>query len=937
MQDSIAGLLIETGRENSRSFSNMFMSHRCSQHDILHRDSTSTFRDTQISSHGQKLWLNFRFDIDGIVATIENFQDVYVPFSYLNILPRSRASLIPIYTIVKKHFKLYNFSSKGKEYMRWSHGIQVFSDHGFQFIFALLPRDGKIDFPMYSRQEFDSMQYEFYENFRTTLIDICKHLPSHEISRDTFKKNKILDIRTWHVLPGDRTFILELLDLAKIHTMCDRSFTSMIIASKFGDRNGENVNIEEFNVHKATTTVHAAVTISSPVLKQNLFWSRDGIQELIGNRGTCFSAFSFSSCCNFQTNLDGRCLDISGELRRICTQPEELRFLQFYADVPHLNTPHIHPVFGSIVSCGVLHGNVQSALRNRANAYISNIEENTLKLDIVKARLEIVSIAQKVPEICCADYLSHSNVSNLLHKYPLIVPFTECLESTEYTFTGLLKTIPRYLHDTLHDLFLNHEGKGGFFPVWQAYQYEVANEQFWNGHPNSVLDNTFAVNLGPGGNTPSRCRTWEKGFLCLEDCTVCALDERSIPPMVFWKLTERDKTNIKKILTFSDVLNGGYNVVGVRAVMLLLQDLISDPQRTAKCGRSLLSDLKKANAPAWGNIHRSIKLEDLCRQLSRKGQYKQPYVFWRAIEMMETNGLETYQALHAGIIQLRLKLFPDVRFSDRSKHGKFHWPGKDVISIRVDGDIVSRADNVPTYTANVIDFLEEHGLVHRSKFNSPLSENCDFRFPWMCDIVSKLADMVLEETVLIQLLSYLTAIGLLENHWYVDYRTFAILHNKLNIDTPNVEKILQSREILSKFRLPGVYQLFVYRLHPSLSILVDEPVKEAQRAESNTSDDENANAASSSNEDETLVHDDEVIVPIENVTRLKRRHAPAGLVGHWTREEIEIMDFVISSKIKSEIDAFTKYQTECKRKDISDRTFAAFKAKYHRLKGAARE
>ncbi|CAG2241800.1 unnamed protein product [Mytilus edulis] len=196
-----------------------------------------------------------------------------------------------------------------------------------------------------------------------SLANKCKGLPEQDITRNTFKKNKIIDIRTWHVLPDDREFVLNLLCQTENSLPRDENFEFIIIAHRFGDRNSNAMNITEYDTANASTTIHAAVTLSSPILNQNLFWSRSGIQDIIGDRGTLYSSLSFRSCCNFQTNLDGRSIDISGDLRQLCTCPETLRFLQMYADLPHMSSSSIHPVFGCIASCGVLHGNIQKLLK----------------------------------------------------------------------------------------------------------------------------------------------------------------------------------------------------------------------------------------------------------------------------------------------------------------------------------------------------------------------------------------------------------------------------------------------------------------------------------------------------------------------------------------------------------------------------------------------
>lgn len=85
--------------------------------------------------------------------------------------------------------------------------------------------------------------------------------------------------------------------------------------------------------------------------KIHLFWSRDGIQELIGFCGSLLPARFFRDICNFQTNLDGCLTDISDELKNLCMHPSNLRCLQLYADSPHMHCSAKHSISCIIATC----------------------------------------------------------------------------------------------------------------------------------------------------------------------------------------------------------------------------------------------------------------------------------------------------------------------------------------------------------------------------------------------------------------------------------------------------------------------------------------------------------------------------------------------------------------------------------------------------------
>ena len=144
-----------------------------------------------------------------------------------------------------------------------------------------------------------------------------------------------------HCLFQRLQFVLELLDEALQLTPHGEEFEVSILAFQLGQHDtSDEIIVEAFDVKKATISIHAAITISSNFFDRHLVWSRFGLQEIVGERGTFTTALTLSSCANFQTNLDGRLIDITPELRQICKTPHFLNCIQFYADTPHMSSSH---------------------------------------------------------------------------------------------------------------------------------------------------------------------------------------------------------------------------------------------------------------------------------------------------------------------------------------------------------------------------------------------------------------------------------------------------------------------------------------------------------------------------------------------------------------------------------------------------------------------
>lgn len=67
---------------------------------------------------------------------------------------------------------------------------------------------------------------------------------------------------------------------------------------------------------------HVACTLSSSIIETNLLWSRSGLLEIIGRRGTMSGALSFRDCANYQSNLDGLNPDIPIKVKRLSKSGE---------------------------------------------------------------------------------------------------------------------------------------------------------------------------------------------------------------------------------------------------------------------------------------------------------------------------------------------------------------------------------------------------------------------------------------------------------------------------------------------------------------------------------------------------------------------------------------------------------------------------------------
>lgn len=420
-EDEPESVYIRTGKENTEEV----LKFGLDPANILFRSEPIRIRDCTIPRVSQTLWYDYDYDVDGIVATFKRFSDILVSFTYLGILPREKFSLISVYNIVRKHLPLANYSKRGLECLRWSVSTKICEGDGFEFHLALLPKPQWTRFKQTNEALLQKCQYDYYDSFRNHFSACIKSLPPADISRGTFKKNSIINVRRWRVLPDDRQLVLELLDEALQLTPHGEEFEVSILAFQLGQHDtSDEIIVEAFDVKKATISIHAAITISSNFFDQHLLWSRFGLQEIVGDRGTFTTALTLSSCANFQTNLDGRLIDITPELRQICKTPHFLNFIQFYADTPHMSSSHIHPTFGCIVSTGILHKEILKSMEKRSKEYLDLCEENCLKLFKVNARVEIVALHKEATNKILAKNFIDCHAQSQLQLFLFMVTCT---------------------------------------------------------------------------------------------------------------------------------------------------------------------------------------------------------------------------------------------------------------------------------------------------------------------------------------------------------------------------------------------------------------------------------------------------------------------------------------------------------------------------------
>lgn len=310
--------------------------------DILKREESICLHSTTLQREERHL-IEFDYDIDGVSIQCGRFDDILMQFTYFKI---DTSYVIDLKKRHKKHF----LQPTGPCY-----GIRLVETHGYELFLCV----ESLDQSTTDRKEITEMLNKIPQLF----IDQAAHHKNAQTFRRNLVTTKSLK-RGIKVMDEERPLILGIVDQI-VHGETFMNVNIFPLITKYGQKQKEPVQLDEIILLAADgvkVMIHPAVTLTArefeDMAKCSLLWSRSGLRQVVGGRGTMYSALSLTAAGNFQTNLDGRSLTIKNELKDIFLLPAT--FIQFYADTTHIKVQDLieHPISGLISCCGLLHKEV---------------------------------------------------------------------------------------------------------------------------------------------------------------------------------------------------------------------------------------------------------------------------------------------------------------------------------------------------------------------------------------------------------------------------------------------------------------------------------------------------------------------------------------------------------------------------------------------------
>lgn len=890
----------DVGRENMRALSKAFTCSPSVLNFLTDPDILIPLQATTVDSPVEQLAA--QFNINGIVIELNFLEKLKIQFSKLRLSLCRNPQLRNSWHIIKKHIDRTKYSSEGLEVLHRLRGIDLAElNDGFKLHVTAIPKS-----PYGMEKVFSTFGYlsfntiELINAMLMNFIESLRALPPEQLCRPSLQKIILQNKGYMKVLPQDQEFLLRTLDQSKDLLPEHETLDLHFYVYKFGHRSQEPLilsDITDFD-NIVRLSLHVACTLSTEDPHTLLFWSRAGLEKLVGPRTTVYSAMSMHECANMQTELDEHEVDVSPVLGSIA----DLLFAnhwQFYMDSPHTHAlaTFRHPVSGLIVIGGLGHPNYTKALESRAQDYYVHMRDLAnkamckypLRIEMVQA-LDAADLSCLIEPILAVHFFSLRHLKWFLNELPMVIPFK--WDEGDCSVQEILCTCLTYMADELWTLGNEHSGKGGFIPSWRAFQLELALEEAFYGHPLSNVDNVYSSAMG----TSSRhefSATHIRGFMALGSATA-PTSEDTPPPVLHWTKDALQTHRIHRLFSLTCNMEAEPSVVGPSLVVLLLQDLFGRNEEIP------ISALQGDKCPDILKGH--VNLSTLVGNLATRDTFPTPFTFSRARILIQEAGKDVYECLMAGFLQLKLRWFPEIKYRDVRGTTTASWNFQHFIEVHNDHHEPSMEARASAMVGDIAMEMERRSMCYGRK----LERYQEHGMPWLADVLKRIPGTVPVQTQK-NILILASSIGMLMNGDYVSFENIKDLLIEKNIS----QSELQKYKILSTSPCERTSGFTFYKLHYDIPYkMLHRPFLPDQKMRPTVQLDMEELKA-------PLLLEDEV--PESVVTRAV--YMPANVRRDWTPEET---GFVNPDSAVPVLDGYRSYVQQCKAAAMAARSYQAY-------------
>ncbi|CAJ1073235.1 uncharacterized protein LOC115005926 [Xyrichtys novacula] len=387
--------------------------------------------------HPDPTSLHLSWDIDGVILEVTTFAALKAPMPYI-YLPTSHHSFPAKaqWPFLKKHLPLREMSAEVMKEWRRVYGVNLgTAEGGWVMILSLVPADKVIPSNiLISEAAAKNLTEDVAADVARAVVSQLINLGPMEMTRLSIQKNNIFELAKFRLFRDDQSMFLALIDTAIDSLELPNGVAVLRTVGQLGGQESKPImllDILSSMDHIRSCTVHAACSIRHVDPDVDLMWSRWGINKLAGSRGNVFSNLSIHEAANYQSNLDGRPMDVNQKLWslfKVGNVSPTLNFLQLYCDCPH--RPQFpfykHPISGVIACCGLLHKNSTKAMDKRAREYLQHFRDLSVKgIFHLPARVEgVLLFTQDIPHTLSSFTLMEEKaLLDLLSQEAMLLPF----------------------------------------------------------------------------------------------------------------------------------------------------------------------------------------------------------------------------------------------------------------------------------------------------------------------------------------------------------------------------------------------------------------------------------------------------------------------------------------------------------------------------------
>lgn len=725
-----------------------------------------------------------------------------------------------------------------------------------------------------------------------------------DLQRPSIMKANLFDPGKMNVLPQDKGFVLSLLMSAVNEVNSNDKSHVMVTITKFGQKSFGPFDlgalIEPEGVQ--SLSLHVGCSISGVEPSIDLLWSRVGLQEVVGRRGTLLASCSFSESANFHSNLDTFPMDLSFRLNLVFRQEHcSINYVGLYSDTPQsMETTQVnHPISHVITACGLQNPIRTQMLLTNARQYLNHMQDMSNKFQCpIKARIDAVfRFTDHCPVYVSPEvFFAEEVLDTMLEGSPMIIPFKA--DESGQGLGKFLSCVTEQLVRRLREVFDQSAGLGGYRSSWTAYQYELALEQIFFGRSISPSSRPYSVSLGVCSLHPDSIST-SRRFIGLAPVSSASVGEDP-PPLDTWFKDKVQQQRVRRLFPFTEVLMAEPPVIGEQLVLILLKDIFQ---------KDVVIDFFKGPQLPEGNLVDCRSVEELSKELVTRKGFGYPMTFARALEMLRFRGGDDIECLQAGLS--KIKFLPKLTYCDESRQPKVNWNGKDYVELLHSSHSTLPEKEIAAFSGDILSNFEKMGLSSKANIRKYTEKG----MPWIEACLERIPKTLSRDKKVL-VLTYLSCVAFIQQNDYINYDKLDLLEKEMGFQL----EVLKNWQVLSNLLL--IYRPCVFRMPESIPYKVTISGILGKRS--------SPHPAQISEQQVEFQEEEEDLLKIEEeiVERVNGQTVPASEGAWWTLLELELLDPDMSV---THLEAYRSYVSHCNDRNLRIRSFTAFSKRRQRI------